>query len=461
MAETPKPEIPSTVRERLAALQAAGDVHPDANQLAAFVERKLAGDERAQVLAHLGVCADCREVVALAQPAEAEPEPGQVPEVERSRWLRWEHLQWGALAAVLLVGAAVLLRSPMTRRDLPPEVSVAQSEAPVPVQPARQPEAGKPGEVAVNGRMEAQVAGERGKLADLRDQEADRVAPAGPQRKAAEETPLSTMARESKDDSDQFRQRAAGAPATGQEGAVGRGMVGGVGAGSGGGVGSGARAPAAVVGGALSSQMAPQAPPAAVPRDKSEVAQKAANEVVSTESRADRPSADEKEAGEKGKTETAYQPPAVLPMKKHAAAAEYAVSAKTAAARWSVSSVGRLQRSLDGGRTWQNVPMPGRITSCTEAGRVCREATLDELYRFRAVAAVGSEVWAGGSPGDLVFHSPDGGQTWEPQQLPGVGADVAHDIVRIDFRDAQHGTLETSARQTWVTEDGGETWKRK
>jgi photosystem II stability/assembly factor-like uncharacterized protein len=78
------------------------------------------------------------------------------------------------------------------------------------------------------------------------------------------------------------------------------------------------------------------------------------------------------------------------------------------------------------------------------------------------VAAVGSEVWAGGSPGDLVFHSPDGGQTWEPQQVfRGVGADIAHDIVRIDFRDALHGTLETSARQTWVTEDGGETWKRK
>lgn len=229
-------------------------------------------------------------------------------------------------------------------------------------------------------------------------------------------------------------------------------MAGGVGTVSGGAVGAGARAPAAVAGGALSSQMAPQAPPAAAPRDKSEVAANAASEMVVTESRADRPSADEKEAGEKGKTETAYQPPAVLPMKKHAAAgnvANYEVSAKTAAARWTVTSEGQVQRSLDGGRTWQEV----RIAS---------------PMRFRAVAVIGANVWAGGSHLGL-YHSGDGGETWEARGLiqgttrrmrPAEVAELP-DIVRIDFRDAMHGTVETSAGETWVTADGGETWKRK
>ena len=31
----------------------------------------------------------------------------------------------------------------------------------------------------------------------------------------------------------------------------------------------------------------------------------------------------------------------------------------------------------------------------------------------------------------------------------------------IDFRDQQHGVVETSAGESWLTEDGGKTWKRK
>ena len=36
--------------------------HPDANLLAAFVEKSLTERERLQVLEHLAACADCREV---------------------------------------------------------------------------------------------------------------------------------------------------------------------------------------------------------------------------------------------------------------------------------------------------------------------------------------------------------------------------------------------------------------
>ena len=215
-------------------------------------------------------------------------------------------------------------------------------------------------------------------------------------------------------------------------------------------MGSGRRATVGAVGGALSTQSAPQPPPAA-PSDKSEVAQGAGNEVVNVESRADRLSTDEKEAGAKPKTETAYQRPAELPMKKHTAAgnvANYEVNAKAPTTRWTVSSEGQVQRSLDGGKTWQ-------------------EVKIANVVRFRAVAAIGQSVWAGGS-GLGLFHSADGGETWQPRSLiPRTSlmkpAEVEQlpDIVRIDFRDEMHGTVETSAGESWLTEDGGKTWKRK
>ncbi|MGH9509145.1 MAG: zf-HC2 domain-containing protein, partial [Terriglobales bacterium] len=77
MTELPKSELPTIVRERLQAL-ASGPVglHPDADLLTAFCERTLTETERQQVIAHLALCADCRDAVALAtppQPSEAEP----------------------------------------------------------------------------------------------------------------------------------------------------------------------------------------------------------------------------------------------------------------------------------------------------------------------------------------------------------------------------------------------------
>lgn len=56
---------------------------PDANLLAAFVEKTLSKRERTEVLDHLSHCADCREVVALtlspievARPHACPPEGG-------------------------------------------------------------------------------------------------------------------------------------------------------------------------------------------------------------------------------------------------------------------------------------------------------------------------------------------------------------------------------------------------
>ncbi len=108
--------------------------------------------------------------------------------------------------------------------------------------------------------------------------------------------------------------------------------------------------------------------------------------------------------------------------------------------RWNLSSEGILQRSFDG-RTWQAVPVADNAI-------------------FRAVSAVGPEIWVGGNGGSL-YHSSDNGQHWT-QVKPAVnGSPLTADIVGIEFADAQHGKLTTSDHETWTTSDAGQSWTRE
>lgn len=99
-------ELPKVAQQRLRVSK--GGAHPEANLLNAFAERNLTEPERLDVLAHLGQCDECREVVFLAQ-----------PEIQKkintargaSRWLGWRTMRWvTAAACVVVVGAAVTLR---------------------------------------------------------------------------------------------------------------------------------------------------------------------------------------------------------------------------------------------------------------------------------------------------------------------------------------------------------------
>jgi hypothetical protein len=108
--------------------------------------------------------------------------------------------------------------------------------------------------------------------------------------------------------------------------------------------------------------------------------------------------------------------------------------------RWTLSSDGTLQRSLDGGKTWETILVPGKGV-------------------FRAVAAIGSDIWVGGSAAAL-YHSADAGATWV-QVTPAVdGKALAADIIAVEFADAQHGKLTTADRETWITADGGQSWRK-
>lgn len=114
-------KLPQIVRQRLAALP-PGE-HPDADVLAAFSERTLAAREREPMLAHLAVCADCREIVALSA---ASAGSGAAAPWWRA-FLAPRALQWaGAAAVVALVAVALSVNRPEERRAEAPTTQVAE-----------------------------------------------------------------------------------------------------------------------------------------------------------------------------------------------------------------------------------------------------------------------------------------------------------------------------------------------
>jgi hypothetical protein len=181
--------------------------------------------------------------------------------------------------------------------------------------------------------------------------------------------------------------------------------------------------------------------------------------------------ADEKSRRVAAAAEPAYEQPKELPMKKHpeqqatAAASESSVAGRPggfvdrklkALLRWTISSAGKIIRSLDGGQSWQDVAVA-------------------EGVRFRAIAAQDGTVWAGGDGGAL-FHSADGGNTWTRRSLSTAGGllkrapgppastpapSAGFDIVRIDVSAAGRVTVTTSQRKSFVSIDAGRSWKEQ
>lgn len=94
-------------------------LHPDADQLSAFIEQALPAHERDGVLAHLAVCAECRNVVALALPEV----PAAVPVLKRPR--------------ALFTGWMVLLPAAAAMAALAAFIFFVHRESPTPQQQAQ------------------------------------------------------------------------------------------------------------------------------------------------------------------------------------------------------------------------------------------------------------------------------------------------------------------------------------
>ena len=117
-------EIPKIVKQRLQANAKLAD-HPEPNLLSAFLERSLGQREQSEVLRHLSLCMNCREIVSLSG---AQPNVAGVVSLTPSRaaWLLWPALRWGAaMACIIVVGAAITVHQrhesvqhPATRASL-------------------------------------------------------------------------------------------------------------------------------------------------------------------------------------------------------------------------------------------------------------------------------------------------------------------------------------------------------
>lgn len=114
-------------------------LHPDADSLNAFLEGALPEHERAQCLAHLAECSQCREVVFLAQeiaPAAA-PVPAPVP-VPVPFWRRWL-APVPALATAAALGVAVVAWLAWQPGPEPPAPGTVARNTGVPATPAPAP----------------------------------------------------------------------------------------------------------------------------------------------------------------------------------------------------------------------------------------------------------------------------------------------------------------------------------
>ncbi|MDP9268782.1 MAG: zf-HC2 domain-containing protein [Acidobacteriota bacterium] len=439
-------DVSKLVRARLAKMPVTGPHpgwHPDADQLTAFAERSLAGAERDGVLAHLATCTDCREVVALAAPEpieelETAASAAAVSAPARPRWLPWpvgaNTIRWGAVAAaVAVVAVAVVMQSPrMQQSPLSARVStpspalsadktlVATAEKPAQAQPPAL-EAGSAGKASMRERDAA--------VADLRAAEVKNNTEArldeltknkeglakqqkkedGARTMAAVAPPAPVVAPKSAD-AGSLAVSSNGNPAVSSNKVREEHAAGGASAGM---VAQAERnepfkdAKFARRSAEQHAAAKPSAPPATAAAAYDSVAM--AKAAPSPEPAATRAKTRE------GATPAAMSPGLYGPgyagniATRNATLGEEAAQRaelKPATLRWTVTSDGRVQRSRDGGRNWADVPI-----------------AKDKALKFRALAADGDEIWAGGASGAL-YYSANAGSTWRPHPLPGVTGDI-------------------------------------
>ena len=483
--------VPKIVTERLKAATAVLD-HPNADLLAAFAERALPDRERSHILEHLARCSECRDVVALALPAEEPAAP--LSARARGGLLSWPRLRWAVVAAgVLVVGSFGVMRyrassHPATvARYNAPQSEVADKEAknqelPVIALPdksisdEKKLETAPASSVVANKKADESSAPKQfdrleqfAKLqAPPRDQGIGNGMGSAPSRVRTQSLahgPRLTQQWQQNSavnvnnnaDAFQFQAAAPAAPpVAGQQQAsneaAARGLV-------------ATPAPAgAAIGGPLDAQ-----------KKQDQNLQLAAN------NRSVAP------LSLNPGTEVARAKPAETPSANAPAASAdgYGVSAGSGSnfsvagslvpesARWSISATGGLQRSMDQGRSWQEVDVDGAAGSAngldlqramktrrSKAVNKDKEAAKAAPIVFRAVSANGPDVWAGGSEGSL-YHSTDSGSHWIRIVPSWRGIELTGDIVNLQFADAQHGRIITSTAEIWMTADAGQTWDKQ
>jgi hypothetical protein len=105
------------------------DLHPDAESLSAFAEHQLPEHERQPILAHLATCAQCRQILFLAQDAQSDAieesqqsTAGPVLVPSRKQPIANWRYAWGALAACAALATVSIVFYP--RHTIAPQQQV-------------------------------------------------------------------------------------------------------------------------------------------------------------------------------------------------------------------------------------------------------------------------------------------------------------------------------------------------
>ncbi|MGB2605726.1 MAG: YCF48-related protein [Candidatus Sulfotelmatobacter sp.] len=474
-------ELPKIVLDRLREDRLREDgvaeAHPEADLLTAFVEHSLADSERARVFEHLARCSDCRDIVTLALPPTETVAITTSSARFRNRWFNWPVLRWGVVAAGIIAVASIgmvqyrqrTLKSETKSEALAPTLT-ARNETVATAQPFQpSPKSFEPQAVL------PQMTG--------RQMQVRKNALPNPQNK------LSVG-------------NSAGSKSVGSTSAVPRSypMPGGALGGAVGGVaGSGFAAAKGVTAASAARTSPPRTGPQfAVPPSSQmvEVQTAEAATVATAQSRISDQLIQNQQNQQNQKELRSQKRPAtnsdVVKAKAPTSleAAPGGASANTpdpsifssiqtssamvsASPSWTISSSGVLQRSFNAGNTWEDVNVNSVAEAMASTGNL---AGADEKAKandrsdkkvrkdiaqpgmvFRAVTALGSEVWAGGS-GAILYHSIDSGAHWVRVVPSSASTVLTGDITGIEFSDPQHGRIATSYGAVWITADDGQTW---
>lgn len=452
---------PKIVHDRLRAAElkqatsagpAAKSMHPDANLLTAFAEQALSATERDGVLEHLALCADCREVVTVAQPAEmvgVNPSTAETQNdtlealVSRAakpashKLFAWSGLRWAALAACVAVAGSVLLLRPGKLNQSAGSPQIASTAAPASA--AGSPSVASAPSDALSNRDHQAV------IAKGNDVPPKAIIPSArgalPQTLKAQqiltpgrnESPM-LLARNKKSSGQEDKVRGMpGSAALALDNSSSRQTTETVEVSAAAGEVSQASAD-------TTSMSLDEAPAI----EKAKPAMQAASQGAGLPgSDADQPqgsntvtpstSARARSAAKMAFSTNPAAPPAIT---------QYGLAQHNSV--WAISG-GVLQRSQDSGQTWQESLHPDRLLLC--------------------YASYSDEIWTGGQGGAL-YHSTDDGLTWA-QVHPVVNnhpltSDVNHiDLPRHDLSNPTQIVVFTANKEIWTSHDGGKTWETK
>ncbi len=419
-------EIPKIVYDRL---RAAGPerAHPDADLLTAFTEQTLSAVERDGVIEHLARCGECREIITLALPdADVATAPiadeadavrtGSRAPAPRKLSFAWPSLRWAALAAGVVVVASVLLMRPgkLNQSTSPsPNQHVATTAQPVPGTPTVSPQVASSPIVSSTIGQSALAA----KTDETRPrpelQLSRKLKPVTPAFQAQSGMLLADNKTESTQADKLPSAPAAGTGALAFDGSAARTV----------------NETVEVSGAALTVEAAPSAEGNLIAQNQAPAIEKAKPAPQTETSRLlETPSTTIAELPLQGRNMTS--------MAKLKSPAKQTSAPKVT---WAIAA-GVLQRSLDGGQSWQSA--------------------LRRDHPLLCYATHGADVWTGGQAGTL-FYSADGGLTWVQVQPAIEGQQLSADITHIDVSGPAEVIISASNNETWSSTDGGKTWERK